>query len=298
MLYGCDVSSWNTVATEASGAKDFGIVKCTENVNYVNPLYNDQVKWLRDNGRLVGHYHFASSVSPTLEANYFLANIDLRPGELVFLDMESGAANNYRAAWANQWMQYVAQKLKMDPILYVNKSWATILGSAEHNLYTFPLWIADYNSPVGSPDIKGWSVWSFQQYTSKPFDLDVFNGDRSTWALLANVHPSVTVKPVVYTQPAIQAPAWPLQPKHYFGTLEQTNPFCHSGTYSPGDREHIKDYQQRMFNRGWKQIGTVDGVFGPKTYAITKLFQTEKRLTIDGKVGPQTWGAAWTSPVT
>ena len=296
MLYGCDVSSWNAIAIEAAGAKDFGIVKCTEQVNYVNPKYKEQVAWLRANNKLVGHYHFAQASSPTLEANFFLANVDLHPGELVFLDMEAGTPNAQRAGWTNQWLQYVGNKLKMDPILYVNKSWATILGGAEHNLYTFPLWIADYNSPVGKPDVRGWSKWAFQQYSSKPYDQNVFNGDALTWGLLAGHLPSKLPSRTTLPTSVLVAPTWPLHIGHYFGVLEPTNPLCHSGTYSPGDREHIKDYQQQMRNRGWKISN--NGIFTDNTAYVTKQFQTEKRLTVDSRVGPQTWNAAWASPVT
>jgi len=35
----------------------------------------------------------------------------------------------------------------------------------------------------------------------------------------------------------------------------------------------------------------VDGDFGSKTHAMVVEFQRRKALTVDGVVGPQTWGA-------
>lgn len=58
----------------------------------------------------------------------------------------------------------------------------------------------------------------------------------------------------------------------------------------------VRVWQQRMAQRGWR-IG-VDQVFGPQSEQVARAFQAEKRLRVDGLVGPVTWTAAWTAPVT
>ncbi len=37
---------------------------------------------------------------------------------------------------------------------------------------------------------------------------------------------------------------------------------------------------------------------GLDTAEVAGKFQAEKRLAVDGKIGPDTWAAAWSAPVT
>lgn len=60
----------------------------------------------------------------------------------------------------------------------------------------------------------------------------------------------------------------------------------------------VKVWQAKMAARGWKGIGAVDGIFGPKADSVCRQFQREKGLKVDGMVGPQTWNKTWTAPVT
>lgn len=60
--------------------------------------------------------------------------------------------------------------------------------------------------------------------------------------------------------------------------------------------ETCRRWQQRMRERGWRI--TVDGWYGPASERVCRQFQTEKGLSVDGRVGPQTWAGAWTAPVT
>lgn len=94
-----------------------------------------------------------------------------------------------------------------------------------------------------------------------------------------------------------KAPKFPLPAGHWYGP-ESANPKNHSGYYKK-DQAGIRKYQQQMRDvRGWFGIGDVDGIFGDKAYKVTKQFQAEKGLTVDGGVGIDTWTAAWEEPVT
>jgi hypothetical protein len=58
----------------------------------------------------------------------------------------------------------------------------------------------------------------------------------------------------------------------------------------------VLTWQKRMKARGWRI--DADGWYGPQSAAICLAFQREKHLTRDGIVGPKTWAAAWTAPIT
>jgi len=62
--------------------------------------------------------------------------------------------------------------------------------------------------------------------------------------------------------------------------------------------DEVAIYQRRMRRRGWGAIGPIDGDFGPSAEGVTRQFQGEKGLEVDGEVGPQTWKAAFELPVT
>jgi GH24 family phage-related lysozyme (muramidase) len=50
---------------------------------------------------------------------------------------------------------------------------------------------------------------------------------------------------------------------------------------------HVKQWQQRMKDRGWRL--SVDGFYGLQSRRVTRQFQKEKGLTVDGIVGFKTW---------
>lgn len=98
--------------------------------------------------------------------------------------------------------------------------------------------------------------------------------------------------PVVIAQ-GIPAPAYPLPRGWYFGWLSGPKESV-SGYY--GHRADLQRWQQRMKDRGW--VITADGLYGAQTEQVAHDFQVEKGLGVDGLIGRETWGAAWTQPVT
>jgi hypothetical protein len=92
----------------------------------------------------------------------------------------------------------------------------------------------------------------------------------------------VVVTPAPAPAPRVVAPAWPGR------LLRKVSPMMHG--------EDVRAWQGRMRSRGWT-IG-VDGWYGAESERVCRAFQTEKRLGVDGIVGPNTWRAAWEAPIT
>lgn len=66
----------------------------------------------------------------------------------------------------------------------------------------------------------------------------------------------------------------------------------------PPITEHVsaRTWQSKMRERGWTI--DVDGLYGEQSRTVCRTFQAEKGLDVDGVVGPVTWNATWTAPIT
>jgi N-acetyl-anhydromuramyl-L-alanine amidase AmpD len=83
------------------------------------------------------------------------------------------------------------------------------------------------------------------------------------------------------TPPGTAAPPWP-------GRLLMYPPLMQGSD--------VHTWQQQMAARGWSLA--VDGQYGPESQGVCRQFQAEKGLAVDGIVGPDTWAATWTAPIT
>jgi hypothetical protein len=91
--------------------------------------------------------------------------------------------------------------------------------------------------------------------------------------------------------PSIHWPPFPLRQDDFYS---RTN---NSGLGAAGGEEGLKTWQRQMVARGWNELH-VNGQFDDGTARVVRLFQEEKGLGVDERIGLHTWIAAWTSPVT
>jgi peptidoglycan hydrolase-like protein with peptidoglycan-binding domain len=88
---------------------------------------------------------------------------------------------------------------------------------------------------------------------------------------------------------ATPAPPFPFPPNHYLATA-RNDPACHTRGGA------VTAWQRKMAQRGW--VIPTSGTFDARCDEVCRRFQDEKGLVVDGKVGPITWKATWTAPVT
>lgn len=204
MLTGKDVSSYQS-DTFAVAGDSFAIVKATEGTGYINPNYAGQLAHARANGLVVGHYHFGHS-GGVAEAKFFLAHVDLKPGEFLAFDWEAAGETQ---AERDQFMKYVkAQHPSVKLVLYCDVEFWLHVDTESYD--ADGLWIADPNHPAGHPGIK--HAWLFHQYSSSGgIDHNVANfasvAALKAWAGVvapkpAPVKPVEPVKPVAPVAPA------------------------------------------------------------------------------------------------
>ncbi|MEU4656775.1 glycoside hydrolase family 25 protein [Streptomyces sp. NPDC023723] len=166
-ITGIDVSNYQSATYSLTG-HDFVVVKATEGVSYVNPKHAAQVKRARDNGRVVGHYHYLNgNSSMAAQMNYFLAEAGARAGEFLAVDWEEAGVSG---AEKDQALKYLIGKAGgRKVLLYCSQSYWTTRDTTSYA--GDGLWVAQYNGRPGRPSIQ--ADWLIHQYTSSPLDTNV-----------------------------------------------------------------------------------------------------------------------------
>jgi hypothetical protein len=222
MLKGIDVSSYQTSSYSTSGLAFVGI-KVTEGLSYVNPKWVAQRATARAAGLVQIFYHYPHvSNSASAEADYFLSQISLQPGDVLCLDWEwygQTVTGAQARAYKDAWLARVKAKAPGHKVgVYSDtSSWKNV--DTNSNCGDF-LWIADYTT-AGQPRIQ--DRWTFHQYTDQPTDLDVANfstaADLKAWAGSAAPAPAPSPSPSPAPGPAAK-PQWLLLLEHVMAVPE------------------------------------------------------------------------------
>ena len=165
---GADFSSYQTLpVTEAAIAQDgglqFGIVKLTEGLRYVNPLYRQQVQALRNHGALVGAYHFLSPSDGARQWDHFESVLGFTGVRLVAADYEAkGVTDQVARAFIRRGHQ---RGYKVG--LYASRSVVT------RKLGQDWTWAAWWNP---APPPFAWDIWQFAAGQDGAPDWNVYRG--------------------------------------------------------------------------------------------------------------------------
>lgn len=179
ILIGVDISHHNWGQFNPSNF-NFVVIKATEGKTYVDPKMSDYIKMISesDGTPYIGFYQFARAENNTAkdEANHFLDTIEPHLGNcFMCLDYEADAWKNPKPDdWAYNWCREVEYNTGVKPIVYVSASYARKLPKT---LSYYPLWAAHYN--VKEPSLNMGVTPIMWQFTSKPFDMDIFFGKET-----------------------------------------------------------------------------------------------------------------------
>lgn len=202
-MHGVDVSShqpgWTPAAADA-----YVFVKASEGTTYRNPYRAKQVAAARAKGLVVGWYAFVHPDHAKDQAAYFVASLDLKPGDLLVCDWENTGDGHPSVADA---ATFIAEVKRLTPGhrvgLYCNQSdWLTTAVKPGDFL-----WIARYGDSLDA-QVTGWTFW---QYSDRPIDQNrsrfTTAAQLKTWAAGAAPQPkpsapvpSTTKEPTVKTE--------------------------------------------------------------------------------------------------
>lgn len=147
--------------------------------------------------------------------------------------------------------------------------------------------------PWASKPVVYWARWAgvrtLARYTGAGHDhwshVAVFRSRGASSARLWTPASAANGGPRSRRPAVLKAPAWPFA--RGFSFRERGAP-----RFSPV----VRSWQARMRQRGWKI--RADGFYGPRSAEVARRFQVEKKLSVDGLLGPKTFAAAWSLPVT
>ncbi|AXY55445.1 lysozyme [Acinetobacter chinensis] len=170
----------------------FIYLKATEGGDFKDRKFQDNWLQARENGFLVGAYHFYRLCRDgTVQAQNFIETVPRKPDALppvIDLEYDSKCINTYTREQLLQEIQLMHDRLHAhygkQPVFYISKSFYNIILAGEFK--QTPLWVREYN---GQPDLKGNPAWTFWQHTSQgkingistDVDLNVFYGDEYEW---------------------------------------------------------------------------------------------------------------------
>ena len=253
MIKGIDVSDYQSATYSLTGV-DFVIVKATEGTSYVNPKHSAQVKRARDNGRVVGHYHFGRSGSTSAQVDYFLRHAAPAAHDILALDWEDASVS---CAAKDAFLRALKAKAGgRKVLLYCNQNYW--LNRDTTSYAADGLWIAQYGVSAGHPGIQ--AKWVIHQYTSSPLDTNVAAfGSREAMAKWAGA--------------PVAAPALP--------TVDLSNVIAAAKRdpgLAQGKTTHTADVQrveaalvaEKLLDKKW-----ADGSFGTKTIAAYAAWQRQ-----------------------
>lgn len=191
VMYGIDVSEWQTGKASASTDYDFLIARATwgdEPHGFVDGMCDTHIQNAVGRGKKWGFYHFMTTHDPLEQADYFVNSCENYFGHgIPVLDFENIGDGEERAAdyhgdeGALKFLNRVYERTGIRPIVYASESVACGLHEVAANDYG--LWVASWGDnpttghviPDWIPDSSPFPFVAIHQYTSNG-DLAGYSG--------------------------------------------------------------------------------------------------------------------------
>lgn len=268
-MYGIDISN-NNGHVNLQQAKQAGVVcvymKATEGTTFQDPYLEENYNKAKEAGLKIGFYHFlVGSSEPETQATNFFNQIKGKDMDLVpMLDVEVNFnnLNNYM----NRFIQKFQQLANTDIGIYSYTSFIN-----EHITQSFApykLWEANYNNQPWKLPGNFFNTVVGHQYSDKGnvpgvgvCDINEFNDKVLLSQKITSSNPTGTYAAIA--------------------SLERARNYVGSQTY---------ELQCYLAACGYP-VGTLDGIFGEKTYSCVINFQKDSGLDVDALAGPNTFYA-------
>jgi lysozyme len=183
-----DISHWQGLV-DFSAAKAAGmeavICKATQGLSSIDTLFAHNTGKAQAAGLLVGAYHFGTDADGAAQADHFLELV----GEsclVPVLDFEQNASQMLFTD-ALQFILTVREKTGIWPVVYCDRSHASVLAGSKTIVENCSLWLAAYRDLGDQPGppagwAKGYDLWQHEQDgrvagVEGSCDRDAFMGD-------------------------------------------------------------------------------------------------------------------------
>jgi hypothetical protein len=213
------------------------------------------------------------------------------------IDDKRGKIGEYVSRGNKAWTQGNANPVCVAAELCGFASWSDSTWRNSHGnmLLNAADWVAEEASKFGIPITKltASQAQGSGRGVCQHRDLGTWGGNHSDCGngfpmdyVLDLARGGTPAPPSGGTPPPSGGGAAPAMSVDYFGPQYGHNYMC----------PDVGTWQSKMSSRGWS-LG-VDGIYGGESEGQCRQFQSEKGLSVDGMVGPETWNATWNAPVT
>lgn len=201
ILRGIDVSSYDgfngsTFKSDTEScyqASDFVITKVTQGDWYVHNSYDAIYRRAKNDGKLLGVYHYAEGKDPETEAQFFYDHIKSYIGEAIpCIDWESGSNRSWGDTnWVRRFVNKMHDLTGIWCMIYVQASAVYQVANCANDC---ALWVAGYPTDSASWDVptfrysvSPWPAYTVWQFTSSNDNTDrnVANVDAEGWKRIA-----------------------------------------------------------------------------------------------------------------